>query len=403
MLVGVTDTTLSRPGFLHSKVGGLPRAFWVLWAGTLVNRLGTMVEPFVGVYLIQARGVSLAGAGMVMAVYGGGTLLSQLIAGWLADRVGRRLTLTGGTMATAALMLLLGYSASTPVLVALMFALGLVMDAYRPASQALVADLIDPADRPRAYGLLFWAVNLGFSAAMIAGGWLASSGFTWLFWIDAATSVVFGLLVWRAVPETGSARRQASGGFRDVLRDRVMVAFVGIMLCYTSVYLQAFSTLPLAMIGRGLPTGAYGAAMAVNGVLIVIIQPLAGSWIARRDPTVMLALGMGIASAGFALTALASSTPGYAASVVVWTLGEIVTAGVSGTVVASLAPPHLRGRYAGLYGFAWSAGALVAPLFGTRLLAIGPSALWLSAGALGMLAALGQLALGPAIRRRATS
>ncbi|RCG28385.1 MFS transporter [Sphaerisporangium album] len=385
---------------LQSRIGGFPRAFWVLFGGTFVNRLGTMVEPFIGVYLTQARGMSLTAAGLVMAVFGVGSLFSQLIAGWLADHVGRRATLTGGTVATAACMIALGYTTSLSGIVAAMAVLGLVLDAYRPASQALVADLIPAHDRPRAFGLLFWAINLGFAVAMVAGGALAQSGFLWLFWIDGVSSLVFGFLVWRAVPETRPERGHDTGGFREALKDRLMVVYVVITLLYAFVYLQAYSTLPLAVTGQGLSTAAYGLAISVNGILIVIVQPLVGPWLNRHDPGVTLAVGMAVAGAGFALMAFVSTTAGYASAVVVWTLGEVITAGMGGAVVAALAPAHLRGRYSGMFGFAWSAGGLLAPLAGTRLLTLGHSVLWISVGAVGVLAAVGQLVISPAIRRR---
>ncbi|WP_285703381.1 MFS transporter [Microtetraspora sp. NBRC 16547] len=397
----MTSTTIAKSGFLRSQIGGLPRPFWVLFCGTLVNRLGTMVEPFIGVYLTQSRGMSLATTGLVLTVFGAGSLASQPVAGWMADRFGRRVTLTGAMVMTAVAMLALGYTTSIPGIVAGMFVLGVVVDAYRPASQALVADLVSPEDRPRAYGLLYWALNLGFSVAMIAGGWLAKSGFTTLFWIDAVTCAAFGILVWRAIPETRPAKEEGqAGGFGDVLRDRLMIAFTLVNLVYAFVYLQAFTTLPLAMSGQGLPPSAYGTAMAVNGVLIVFVQPLTNAWLSRRDPSRVLAIGFAVVGGGFALTALMSSALGHGTAIAVWTMGEIVLAGVPGTIVAALAPAHLRGSYAGLNGFAWSVASMLAPLLGTRLLEAGAPVLWITCGVLGVLAGAGMLGIAPAIRRR---
>ncbi len=397
----VTSTGV-KPTFLRSSFGGLPRPFWALWGGTLVNRLGTMVMPFTGVYLTQARGLSIAAAGLVMALFGAGSLVSQLLAGVLADRIGRRATLSGGMLATAAAMLALGYSTTLPAILASMFLLGLVADAYRPASNALVADLISPQERPRAYGLLFWAINLGYSVGMTAGGWLAQAGFLWLFWVDAVSCVAFAVLVWRAVPETRPMGKSEAGGFGVVLRDRVMVGFTLVILGNALLYSQTFTTLPMAMTeGVGLTTAQFGLAMALNGVLIVIVQPLVSGWLGRRDPVRTLALGIAVMSAGFALTAFVTTTFWLAVTIAVWTAGEVVTAGIAGTILARLAPPHLRGRYSGLFGFSWSVAAVLAPLLGGGLLELGgPRALWFTTGGIGLVATAGMLALGPAIRRR---
>ncbi|MEU5992960.1 MFS transporter [Spirillospora sp. NPDC047418] len=389
--------------FLHPRVGGFPRPFWVLWAGTLLNRLGTMVEPFLGLYLTTMRGLSLAQAGVVMAVLGAGSLGGQIAGGLLADRLGRRPTLTLATVGTGAAMLALGYAQGIAAIVAAALLLGVLLDMYRPAAQAMVADIISPADRPRAFGLLFWAINLGWAVAMVLGGTLAQQGFLWLFWIDALTCAGFGVLVWRAIPETRSrdARSGNRGGFGRALRDRVMVGYVLVTLVYTFVLMQGMTTMPLAMKEDGLGPQAYGLAIAANGVLIIIVQPLVNAWLARRDHSLVMVAGFILVGIGYGLTSLASTVLAYTATILVWTLGEITAASVLQAVVADLAPADLRGRYGGLYGMAWSGGFLLAPLGGTQLLGTGgASVLWLTCAALALVAAGAQLALAPAIRRR---
>jgi MFS family permease len=394
-----------RSGVFHSLFGGLPRPFWALWSGTLVNRLGTMVVPFAGVYLTQARGLSIADAGYAMTLYGIGALAAQLVAGTLTDRLGRRATLSGSMIATGAAMLALGYSTTLPWILVGMFVLGVLVDAYRPASSALVADLVSPAERPKAYGLLFWAINLGYAVGMTSGGWLLHLGYSWLFWADAVTCVAFAVLVWRAVPETApSAHGAEEQGFRAVLRDRTMLAFVLVIFGNAVVYLQTTTMFPIAVTTVvGLDPRQLGTVMALNGVLIVIFQPLLSGWLNKRDPARTMAASLAVMGAGFAATAFVHSPEALAATVAAWTLGEILGAGISGAIVATLAPAHLRGRYSGLFGLAWATAAIVAPLLGSRLLTIGVGALWFTIGAIGQLAALGMLALGPAIRRRGYS
>jgi len=395
--------TVTAPGFLQSRLGGLPRAFWVLWAGTVINRLGTMVTPFMTLYLVGQRGLSVVAAGGVVTAFGAGSLFSQLLGGALADRIGRRNTMLIGTLSTAVLLTALAYARPIPLIIALILPLGVTFDIYRPAAQALVADLIPEPDRARAYGLQFWGVNLGFAASMTAAGFLAKVGFTWLFLVDAATGAVFGLLVWILVPEPRrhhEAAHHEPGGFGDVLRDRAMVIFTFCTFLYILVYLQVETTLPLAMRQHGVGTSVYGLVMAVNGLLICIVQPLIGPWLNRRDPVRTWAGGVLIVGVGFGLTAFASSALGYLGTVVIWTLAEIPPAAASGAIVARLAPPHLRGRYAGVYGMSWSVGGFLAALGGSSLLSAGSAVLWVSCFAVCGLAALGMLRTGPAIRSR---
>ncbi|MFI0482196.1 MDR family MFS transporter [Actinomadura sp. 9N215] len=390
--------------FFAPRVGGLPRAFWALWTGTLLNRLGTMVQPFLGLYLTTVRGLSLGEAGLVMATLGAGSLCGTLTGGALADRIGRRATLTLATVGSGVGLLALGYAHGIVAIVAAALLVGMLLDMHRPAAQAMVADIIPPHDRPRAFGLLFWAINLGWAVAMVLGGALAQQGFLWLFWIDAITCAGFGLLVWRAIPETRARGHGGPGaikGFGAALRDRVMVGYVLISVMYVFVLMQGMTTMPLAMKEDGLGPGDYGIAIGANGVVIITVQPLVNAWLARRDHSLVMAAGCVIVGIGYGLTSLASSTLTYTATILVWTLGEIIAATVLQAVVADLAPADLRGRYGGLYAMAWSAGFLLAPLGGTQLLALGGGpALWLTCMGLTFAAAAALVALAPAIRRR---
>jgi MFS family permease len=340
-------------------VGGLSGHFWVIWSGTLINRTATFVRPFLVLYLTGSEHQSLTTAGAVVSVAGFGSLVSQPVGGYLADRYGRRWTLAGGMIGTAAAELLLGYAPTLAFTFGAAALLGILLDLYRPAVQAMVADLVPPADQPRAYGLLFWAINLGFSIAMVVGGVLAQRGFIWLFWADALTCVCFGLLVLRAVPETRPAHgaTAARGSIRVLLHDRVMLALVGLALVYAVVYSQATAGLPLAMQQAGFKPAAYGITVAVNGIVIVCVQPLVLNWLSRLDHSRVTAIGQLLVGVGFGLTQLAVTVPEYMATVVVWTLGEIAAATLMSALVADLAPRQMRGRYQGMLGMAWGAGA----------------------------------------------
>lgn len=169
-----------------SILRGLPRIFWALWTGALVNRLGTFLQPFLGLYLTSARGVSVAGAGTVVALLGAGSIASQPIGGQLADRIGRRPTLVGGMLASAACIVVLALVHELWLIGLCALAVGVTGDIYRPAAQATIADVVPKADQRRAGALLFWAINLGFGIAGVVGGLLAERGYGLLFALDTA-------------------------------------------------------------------------------------------------------------------------------------------------------------------------------------------------------------------------
>lgn len=379
----------------------LPPPFWYLVAGTFVNRIGFVVEPFLALYLSGPRRLTPATVGVVLACFGAGSFVSQIVGGYLADRVGRRATLVIGMAGTAASFVILA-SVRNLVLIAVAAALsGLLIDVYRPALSAAVADLVPAHARARAYALIYWAVNLGVAVAGILGGLLADRSYWLLFLADAATCLGFAAIIARAVPETRPASPSGdSGGYRDVLRDGVaMGLFVSILLS-SVVYMQQLVTLPLAVRASGLSAGAYGLIYAMNPVAVIVAQPLVLRLIDRLRVVPTVAASSLILGVGFGLTAFARSVPAFAATVVVWTIGEIGFNAVVPALIASIAPAHLRGRYNGLVGMAFGASSLLGPLAGTWLFGVGPGLLWLACLVSCALSAAVTLALGPAIARR---
>ena len=392
--------------FVDRRTGDLPAPFWWLWVGTLVNRAGTFIEPFFVLYLTGPRHVSVPTAGLVLTLWGIGSLLSQPLGGFLTDRCGRRATLAASLGATALTLCALGVVRELAVIAVLGFLVGLVGDMYRPAASAAIADVVPAQRRERAYALQFWAVNLGFSIASVAAGVLLHLGFGTLFVLDAATTLGFGLLALRFVPETrpDPAADTATARLSDPVRllgtDRLLLAATLVMLVYAVLYAQATVVLPLAVRDAGLSPSLFGYVIAINGVLIVVAQPLAIGWLERAPRRLTLPAGLTLVGAGLAATTMCHSGWQFGLTVVVWTVGEIAVAGTFQATVAALAPEHMRGRYAGALGLAWGASDLLGPLLGTSSYALSPrltSACCLGAGAL---AAAGQYRLLGAIARR---
>jgi MFS family permease len=386
---------------LRGFTADLPRPFWVLWAGTLVNRLGTFVLPFLTLFLTSRRGLPPATATLVVGLYGAGAFAATFAGGYLADRLGRRRTILLSLLAGAGALLLLLPVERLVLLGAAVVAVGFTGELYRPAVAAAVADMVPPVGRPRAYSLLHWAANLGMAAGPVLGGLIAARSYLALFVADAATMAAFaGLVAWR-VPETRPAEvdaeaagRRGAGGLAAAVRDPRLLALTLLSLPVGMLFWQAFTVLPLSMAGEGLGETAFGFALSLNGALIALFSLPVAAAIGRLPRIPLMAAAGALVALGMGLHGPAASLPAYAAAVAVWTLGEMAWIPVAPSLVADLAPPRLRGSYQGFYSAAWGLAAFAGPtLGGTVFQRWGDTALWSGAAALGLPAAAALLAL----------
>jgi MFS family permease len=351
----------------RETVSGLPREFWWLWTSTLVNRLGAFVATFMALYLTLDRGYSASYAGLVAALHGLGGVISSLGAGVMTDRLGRRPTLLLAQSATAVSVAVLGFMHHPVAIAAVALLVGAASNASRPAVQAMMADIVRPEDRVRAFSVNYWAINLGFAVSSMAAGFIAEVSYLAGFLIEAGMTMVCAIVVFLKVPEsrperTATEKAAEEVGLGTVLRDRRFMAVVGLSFLVALVFQQGSVGLPVAMGAAGFSPADYGLAIAVNGVLIVALQIPLTRFIERRDTGRLLVVSSLLAGYGFALTAFAGSVGAVALTVCVWTLGEILNAPTQTGLVVRLSPAQGRGRYQGMYAMSWSVAALVAPL-----------------------------------------
>ncbi len=374
---------------LLSNLRGLPRPAWVLFGGTFVNRFGTFVMPFLAIYVTRLK-FSATQAGLAISLYGAGTILASMLGGHLADRIGRRHTIALSMLGSAAAMMALSQARSFPAIVTCAFFVGLAGELYRPAASALLGDLVTPEQRVVAFGMYRFAINLGFAIGPATAGFLADRSFFWLFAVDAATSLAYGVVALFALPHgvRSSASQEKTGEALAVaLRDRAFVLFLIATFFLTWVEFQVTSTVPLYIQSLGHSAATYGMLMSLNGVIIVTLELVLIAWTQRFPAQTMIAVGYALTGIGFSLMAVAHGVPMLAMTVVIWTLGEMIYAPVTGAYVTTLAPERYRGRYMGLWHLMWSMGLLIGPATGTMLLEYNPNVLWGACLVMGLLAA----------------
>lgn len=380
----------------------LPRSVHILCLGTLINRAGAFLLPFLAIYLRDRLDFPDSFATTAMGVYGVGWFAASLYGGHFADLVGRKVVMIASLFGGAAILMIFGYLRSPATVLAALMAFALVMEMYRPAASALIADLTTLEQRPYAFGLMYVAINLGFSVAAVVGGKVAGINFQYLFWGDAATAAVYGLIIFFTVHERfaphsspapsdtiagttgGSAARAApipkvpfSQAFAHILRDRVFVACWFGSFFLSVAYIQSAATLPLYLRSLGISPEVYGRILAVNGILIVLAQLPMTHAIVRFHRGRTVALSALIIAVGFAMFVFVKSPVWFAVAVGVWTVGEIMNSPLMSAIVSDLAPVHLRARYMGAFANCPSMALIAgAPLGGLVLQTWGGPVLW---------------------------
>ncbi|MFF3157660.1 MDR family MFS transporter [Streptomyces sp. NPDC057910] len=380
----------------RETVSGLPREFWWLWTSTLINRLGAFVATFMALYLTLDRGYSASYAGLVASLHGLGGVVSSIGGGIMTDRLGRRPTLVIAQTATAFSVALLGFMTDPVAIAGVAFLVGMASNASRPAVQAMMADIVRPEDRVRAFSLNYWAINLGFAVSSMAAGFIAQYSYLAGFLGEAALTLVCAIVVFLKLPESRPQRTaeekvaEPQVGIGTVLRDGRFMGVVGLSFLISLIFQQGYVGLPVAMGTDGFSSADFGLAIAVNGILIVAVQIPVTRYIQHRDPRRLLVVSALLAGYGFGLTAFAGSVAVYALTICVWTLAEIVNAPTQTGLVVRLSPTHGRGRYQGVYTMSWSVAALVAPLMSGYVIDhFGAEWLWGTCAVLGTVTALG--------------
>jgi len=373
-------------------VARFPRPVRLLLAGTLVNKLGTFIVPYLTLVLLRDLHMAEREAASLIFAYGAGSLVSILAGGVLTDRLGRRRTLLLSLLGSGALALVMGLLPSPRFFVPLLVAFGFIADLYRPAASAMIGDLLPSSQRASGFAGLRMVVNLGWAAGTALGGVLADRDWRLLFLGDGLTTLAYGVLVYFTIPETRpaparpieavaaapAAPRAGGGNGSSPFRDAVFLESVAITFLFTLIFCSNLVVLPLTVTqSAGYPAVVFGALAAVNGGMVTLFELSLVERLKRFRRLRLAALGYALVGLGFGMVGLAMHWGFFLLAVVVFTLGEILSAPQQMAFVADWAPPEARGRYLSLYQATWSVAFAVNPMLTLPLhAALGDRAFW---------------------------
>lgn len=379
-----------------SQLSSLPRTFWILVGATFVNRFGLFVIPFLTL-IVTRQGNSAAQAGWCVAAYAAGSFCAGGVGGFLSDRFSRKITLALASFGGAACMMALSQATHWQALASIAFFAGLVTESANPPLNALVQDLVPPAQRITAYAVMRFAVNLGWSFGPAVAGWLAESSFFGLFVVDALSSVCFGIVALIALPHGNRTERHLAGwghAWQSIRKNKPFLALFFACICVSWLFRQSTTTYVLHFERSGHPLHWIGTILALNGIMICTLELVITFVTSRFAVRTMLAIGYIGMACSYLILIADTSLLSFTLTVIVFTLGEMFAFSRQQAYAASLAPDDMRGRYSGFLGFAWSGGSILAGLLSLKLYDYSPDAVWIITAALGVIAAAAILLWG---------
>jgi len=390
----------------RASFSGLPREVWLLSGALLVNRAGTMVLPFLSLYLTVDLGLTAVRAGQIIGCFGLGSMLGSYAGGWLSDRVNPLRVQQLSLFVSGAGFLAFTRLESFGSLAIGIFVLAAVSDAFRPALMVAVAYYSPPETSKRSFALIRLAANLGMGVGPAIAGLLAHYSYFWLFVCDALTCWMAALML---VVAFGAGLRPSEdkGGEtaplqRSPWRDGPFLFFLLLIMVLAMTFFQVWTAMPLFLrTFYGASERAIGLLLSINALLIALTEMLVIRVVESLDALRTVGLGAFLVGAGLALLPFGPPSTIAVAAMVILTVGEMLAMPISNTVVAQRAGRGQVGRYMGAYTLAFSAAFVVGPVAGTAVYEhIGPNALWFGVGGVGVALGLGFASLSKSLHSK---
>ena len=231
---------------------GLSKEVWYLALITFINRAGTMVLPFLSLYLTKNLNLTLGQVGWIMTSFGVGSLAGSWLGGRLTDKVGYYKVMVWSLLITGFLFIGLQYIKSFYGFAFAIFLTMAVADTFRPAMFVALKAYSKPENQTRSLTLIRLAINLGFSFGPFLGGIIiAYIGYSGLFWVDGITCVAAIILMRNVLkPKTLQNNKSEieSNDFVEIVSvyiDKPYWIFLFVVFLMGFAFFQLFTTMPL--------------------------------------------------------------------------------------------------------------------------------------------------------------
>jgi len=360
---------------------GLPREVWLMAVALFVNRCGSMVMPFLTLFLTRERDMTDAAAGTMIGAWGLGSIVGAYAGGQLASRIGAVRTQIAALFLSAPCYLLVPLGDVWQTIALALFALGAASEAVHPANNAAISLLSSEGNRVRAFALQRLAANLGFTFGPAIGGVLAAVDFRLVFLVDAISTAIGAtmLLVFFGFRRLGELEDPAAKkpSVKSPLRDGRFLVFMGLVFLTALVFFQFWSTYPLYLTDHyGFTKPMIGAMFAVNTVIIVIVEMVLIDAVKQWSLLRTIGWGCCLSCLGFGILPWGASLGFALLAITIVTAGEMLSHPLATAYVAQRSPRGSEGAYMGWFSMTFALCAVLGPPGGSLLYGLHRELVW---------------------------
>ena len=345
---------------------GLSKEVWWLALITLINRAGTMVIPFLSLYLTTSLGFSLIDVGWIMTAFGLGSVIGSWLGGKLTDKIGYYKVMVYSLFLTGLLFVGLQFLNTFISISIGIFFVMIVADMFRPAMYVALSAYSKPENKTRSVTLIRLAINLGFSAGPAVGGIIITTmSYGGLFWVDGITCLLATILLIKVLnpKSTTTLDSVVVENPESAYKDKAFWVFLLAMVLFGIIFLQYFSTLPLYYRdAHNLSELEIGLLMGVNGFLIFLLEMPLIKWLENSKYTKagLMLFGALLIGASFLVLNVSSWVGVLVIGMLFMTVGEMITFPFSNAFAMDRAKKGNQGEYMALYSISFS----IAHIFG---------------------------------------
>lgn len=376
---------------------------WWLAIVILVNRSGTMVLPFLTVYLTH-NGFSLQQAGYIMAAFGSGGIVGSFLGGKLTDKIGFHYVQVFSLLLNGVLFFVLGRMQTFTQLAVCIFVLSTLGESFRPANAAAIAAFSTEANRTRCYSLNRLAINIGWTIGPAIGGILASINYQLLFWVDGITCILASILLHLFLSPYNKRiqkeKKVFSGEFNTAYSDKVFLKGMFFLFLIGTCFFQLFTMMPIYYKEQlHMNEASIGALLAVNGLIIAFVEMILVYKLEQKKDAIIYVIAGSILM-GLSFIFLNTGTLRIIAlvSIIMVTFGEMLLFPFINNFWVNRSKEQNRGQYASVYTLSFAMASIVAPTMGAQIAQhAGFSILWIVDFCICLLAGLGFLQLKKAL------